>query len=140
MKKRILAQLQVLDDALGAWRRYRKIAFQDLAANRDVQYMVCHAMLLAIQAAIDSAMGIAVMKTPKRPGTYRETFALLGDHDIIPRDLARELSRLAGFRNLLVHEYTALDFDRVFRTLQDDMQVLESFRDHVKVFLRENDL
>ena len=40
--------------------------------------MVCHAMLLALQASIDIATGIAVTKTSKRPDTYRETFQLLG--------------------------------------------------------------
>jgi Uncharacterized conserved protein len=94
---RILSQLQVLDDALRAWDRYRQIPFEKLDGETDTQYMVCHAMLLSIQASVDIATGIAVMKTPRRPDTYRETFLVLGRSGIIPEDLAKEMSRLARF-------------------------------------------
>jgi uncharacterized protein YutE (UPF0331/DUF86 family) len=132
---RLLAQIQVLDEALRAWERYQKIPFEKLAGDTDTQYMVCHAMLLAIQASVDSATGIAVMKTPRRPDTYRETFLVLGKSGIIPEALAKEMSRLAGFRNILVHEYSALDLHRVYRILQDDQKTLHAFME----FIQENE-
>lgn len=135
---RILAQLQALDDALEAWERYRQIPYEEFVREKDVRYMVCHALLLAIQSAIDIATAIAVMKTPKRPDTYRETFLVLGRSSIIPEEIARELSTLAGFRNLLVHEYTALDTGRVYRFLQGNWQTLAAFRDTIRDFLKEN--
>jgi uncharacterized protein YutE (UPF0331/DUF86 family) len=135
---RILAQLQTLDEALSAWQRYRQIPFETFAGNKDTQYMVRHAMLLAIQSSIDIATGIAVMKTPRRPDTYRETFQVLGKFQIIPEDLATELSKLAGFRNILVHEYTGLDTKHVYRILKDNWQALETFRKLIKKFIKEN--
>jgi len=45
---------------------------------------------------------------------------------------------LAGFRNLLVHEYTALDTGRVYRFLQGNWQTLAAFRDTIRDFLKEN--
>jgi len=45
---RILAQVQTLDEALEAWLRYQQIPYDKFAAEKDTQYMVCHAMLLAI--------------------------------------------------------------------------------------------
>lgn len=101
--------------------------------------MVCHGMLLALQASIDIATGIAVIKTPKRPDTYRETFHLLGRYSIIPEDLAVDLSRLAGFRNLLVHEYAGLDMDQVYRILQTKWQTLDTFRSLIRDFIREHE-
>jgi len=135
---RILAQLQTLDDALQAWERYRQIPFENLAQEKDTQYMVCHALLLSIQASVDIATVIAVMKTPRRPDTYRETFQVLGKFRIIPEDLAKELSRLAGFRNILVHEYTTLDIHRLYRILQDDHKTMKAFMNLVKAFIKEN--
>jgi uncharacterized protein YutE (UPF0331/DUF86 family) len=66
---RILTQVQALDDALAAWKRYQQIPFEKLEQDTDTQYMVCHAMLLSIQAAVDIATGIVVIKTP-RPARY----------------------------------------------------------------------
>jgi len=137
---RILAQLQTLDEALSAWQRYlQEVTFEKFAQEKDTQYMVCHAMLLAIQASIDLATSMAVKKTPRRPDTYRETFHVLGKFQIIPENLAREMSRLASFRNILVHEYTALDVKQVYHILQDDVNTMNSFRKLVKEFVIEEE-
>jgi uncharacterized protein YutE (UPF0331/DUF86 family) len=133
---RILAQVQSLDEALEAWGRYQEIPFEKFAAEKDIQYMVCHAMLLAIQSSIDIATGMAVMKTPRRPDTYRETFHVLGKHGIIPEELAAGMATLAGFRNILVHEYTGLDTRRVYRILRENRATLDEFRDAAKEFVR----
>jgi uncharacterized protein YutE (UPF0331/DUF86 family) len=136
---RILAQLQTLDEALMAWERYStEVPFEQFAQDKDTQYMVYHAMLLSIQASIDLATGIAVMKTPRRPGTYRETFYVLGKFGIISEELAGEMSKLAGFRNILVHEYTGLDVIRVYSILKDDFKMMDTFRTTVKKFVKEN--
>ena len=133
---RILAQVQTLDEALEAWQRYQQIPYEKFAQEKDTQYMVCHAMLLAIQASIDIATGMAVMKTPRRPDTYRETFHVLGKFQIVPEELASEMASLAGFRNILVHEYTGLDTKRVYRILQDNWQTMDLFRKSAKKFVR----
>lgn len=136
---RILAQLQTFEEAFLAWQRYSaEIPFEKFAQDKDTQYMVCHAMLLTIQASLDLATNMAVKKTPKRPDTYRETFHVLGKFGIIPIELAGEMSRLAGFRNILVHEYTALDVKRIYRILKDDINTLDAFKNLVKKFVNEN--
>ena len=38
-----------------------------------------------------------------KPMTYKETFEILGQAELITYKLAEELSGLAGFRNVLVH-------------------------------------
>jgi len=135
---RILTQMQSLDDALRAWERYRAIPREVLERDQDTQYMVCHAMLLAIQSTVDIATGIAVDKTPRRPATYRETFLVLGASGIIPEDLARDMSRLAGFRNILVHEYSTLDISRVYAILQEDQKTVQKFRDCAGRYVKED--
>jgi uncharacterized protein YutE (UPF0331/DUF86 family) len=63
---------------------------------------------------------------------------VLGKFRIIPEDLAKEMSRLAGFRNILVHEYTALDIHQVYGVLQNDLDTMNTFRDLAKEFVKEN--
>ncbi|MEN6609885.1 MAG: DUF86 domain-containing protein [Methanoregulaceae archaeon] len=136
---RLLAQVQTLDETLEAWQRYQQIPFEKFEREKDTQYMVCHAMLLAIQASIDLATGMAVMKTPRRPDSYRETFHVLGKSGIIPEELAGAMARLAGFRNILVHEYTGLDTHHIHRILLEDWQTMDRFRNLVKTFIREQE-
>ncbi|WP_292369862.1 type VII toxin-antitoxin system HepT family RNase toxin [Methanoregula sp. UBA64] len=136
---RLLSQVQTLDETLAAWQRYQQIPFETFDREKDTQYMVCHAMLLAIQASIDLATGMAVAKTPKRPDSYRETFYVLGKSGIIPEELATGMARLAGFRNILVHEYTGLDTRRVHGILMEDWQTMDRFRGLVKKFIRDQE-
>jgi uncharacterized protein YutE (UPF0331/DUF86 family) len=70
----------------------------------------------------------------KKPATYRETFDLLGQADMISEELAGELSDLAGFRNVFVHIYWDLDLDVIYSILQNDLKTLRRFRDEIKEF------
>lgn len=52
----LLEHLRALDEALRDWERYReKVSLRDLRSDRDARNMVLHAMLVAIQSAIDIA-------------------------------------------------------------------------------------
>lgn len=60
---------------------------------------------------------------------------MLARGHILPESFAEQLSKIAGFRNVLIHEYLAIDPIKVYEALQklDDM---EAFIDHVHSFLR----
>jgi len=83
-RERILAYLSEMVDALDDWERYRSgTTLEQMVSNRDTRNMVLHAMLIAIQAAIDIGQHILVANRWERPGSYRDTFELLGAHGVI---------------------------------------------------------
>jgi len=55
-----------------------------------------------------SGLGLAA------PAEYREVFSELGRHGIIPLDFADIIVPLAGFHNILVHEYLKVDLRQVY--------------------------
>lgn len=63
----------------------------------------------AVQAAIDLASHVVATEAYGIPGTLAETFTLLERQRILEPDLADRLRRMTGFRNVAVHEYTAVD-------------------------------
>ena len=133
----ILAHLRELDEAAGDWERYRSITLEDLMTDRDRRNMVLHALLVSIQASIDIANHLVAASSSRRPETYRESFTILCDEGLIPEDLGAQLSDLAGFRNVLVHLYCRLDLDEVYGVLQDDLPVVNRYRDLVRAMLRD---
>ena len=133
----ILAHLRELDEAAGDWERYRSITLEDLRTDRDKRNMVLHALLVSIQASIDIANHLIAASSSRRPETYRESFAILCDEGLIPEDLSVQLSDLAGFRNVLVHLYCRLNLDEVYGVLQDDLPVVNRYRDLVRAMLRD---
>jgi uncharacterized protein YutE (UPF0331/DUF86 family) len=56
---------------------------------------------------------------------------------LIPKDLGTRLSDLAGFRNVLVHLYCRLNLDEVYGVLQNDLPVVNQYRDLVRAMLRD---
>ncbi len=70
-----------------------------------------------------------------KPATYRETFEILGKDGILPNPLAKELSALAGFRNVLVHIYWDLDLKQIYAILQRDLVFIEDFAEIMRQHL-----
>ena len=135
-RERVLAYLAELVAALEDWERYRsRISQEQLLRDRDTRNMVLHAMLVAIQAAIDIGQHILVAHRWERPGSYRETFDLLVAHGVVSQDLGEQLAGLAGFRNALVHVYWKLDFEAVHRVFLAETEPLRAFCTVVKRLL-----
>ena len=134
---RIISHLRELSESLEDWRRYQSISIEELRMDRDKRNMVLHALLISIQSAIDIATYVIAENGLKKPSTYRETFEILEEAQIIPEDLANDLSDLAGFRNVLVHIYWELDLDVVYGILRNDLKVLMAFKKIVKELLEE---
>ena len=134
---RIISHLRELSESLEDWRRYQCISIEELRMDRDKRNMVLHALLISIQSAIDIATYVIAENGLKKPSTYRETFEILEEAQIISEDLANDLSDLAGFRNVLVHIYWELDLDVVYGILRNDLKVLMAFKKIVKELLEE---
>jgi uncharacterized protein YutE (UPF0331/DUF86 family) len=80
---------------------------------------VKYSFVTAIEAAIDVAQHLCASEQWGAPSTNAEAFAILARHRVVGDDLARRLGSAVGFRNVLVHEYIAVDDDRVVAALAD---------------------
>lgn len=72
-------------------------------------------LYLAIQYVLDIGSHIVAAESWGLPGSYREVIEKLGDHGVLPREFARELAPMAGFRNILQHGYVQLDLEQLDR-------------------------
>lgn len=131
---RLISCIRELSDTLNDWERYQGIPLEQFRSDRDTRNMVLHAMLVSIQSSIDIATEIIAMKGLRRPASYRDTFGILAEEGILSLDLARPLSDLAGFRNVLVHIYWDLNLVQVYGILQRDLPQLQEFLSEMKTF------
>ncbi len=79
---------------------------------------------IAIQAALDIAAHIVADERYGVPDTNRGFFELLVRYGWLPRDLAEPLSKMVGFRNILVHSYERVDpaeVEKIVRFHLDDL-------------------
>lgn len=70
---------------------------------------IAHTLQLAIQATLDIASHIVSEHRLGEPETNRQLFELLSKKLILATQLCDTLQKMAGFRNILVHGYQAVD-------------------------------
>ncbi len=97
--------------------------------ERDVreERFVLHTLQLAIQAALDVASHIVADDQLGEPRQYRDLFLTLVEAGWLPRELSEPLTQMAGFRNLVVHGYEAIDLATVRRILDRRLGDLTAF-------------
>jgi uncharacterized protein YutE (UPF0331/DUF86 family) len=82
---------------------------------------------LAIQAVLDVGHHLVADLRLALPSDNKELFEQLARHKVLSVRLSQKLVRMAGFRNLLVHEYMEIDRHRVFAILQRELGDFEKF-------------
>ena len=60
----------------------------------------------------------------------------MGELAVLPVDFARKLTPIAGFRNILIREYLSVDWDEVYKHLQDLNDIIR-FADFIREWLRQ---
>ena len=60
----------------------------------------------------------------------------MGELAVLPVDFARKLAPIAGFRNILIREYLSVDWDEVYKHLQDLNDIIR-FADFIREWLRQ---
>jgi uncharacterized protein YutE (UPF0331/DUF86 family) len=69
---------------------------------------------VAAQCCIDICHRIIALEGAQKPRDYYEAILRMGELGVLPPDFAEQLAPIAGFRNVLIHEYLAVDWDEVY--------------------------
>jgi len=98
----------------------------DLSLHNDVLFSLFTVCQLVIDVAseLSARQGLAF-------DDYTEAVRNLGQMDLVEDDVLGHLERLPGLRNVVVHEYATLDFDRVVDAL-DDLDPIRVFLEAVR--------
>jgi uncharacterized protein YutE (UPF0331/DUF86 family) len=91
---------------------------------------------VAAQSCIDIGHRIISLEGARKPVDYYDAILRMGELGVLPAGFARHLAPLAGFRNVLVHEYLTVDWDEVYGVLHR-LGDLERFAEYVRLWLRQ---
>ncbi len=100
---------------------------QALRLDESLRNDVCFDVIQAVQACIDLAIHACAHEALGVPEGPASAFALLARHEVIEAELAERLTLAAGLRNLIVHQYTDLDFARLVQAVTAGMTDLDAF-------------
>ena len=124
----VQTRLATIREYLTLLRRIRRLADERHFVKDPLIYGNAERYLqLAIQAVLDVSHHIVADKQLGLPADSKEVFGLLATHKVLSPRLSKKLTSMAGFRNVLVHEYLEIDRRRVYRALKEDLRDFEQF-------------
>lgn len=138
-----MVDAEVVQNRLAALNEYvarlgakQHLTLAEMIADQDVYFAIQHLLQLASQAAIDIAVHILASDFSLRADNYRDVILSLGSEGVFPLEFAQRFAGIAGFRNILIHEYLAVDPARVHHLLQVGLDDFRTFARHVTEYLK----
>jgi uncharacterized protein YutE (UPF0331/DUF86 family) len=108
-------------------KRYKGFSKEKIQKNIDIRGAVERYLYLEAQAVIDLAEAVIAHNDFRKPSTMSDAFYILNEEKIIPVKLTEKLVRMVGFRNVLAHDYEDIDYDIVYKVLQEGLNDIEVF-------------
>ncbi|MBX3015681.1 MAG: DUF86 domain-containing protein [Caldilineaceae bacterium] len=110
------------------YTREAPLAFAD---DFDTQDIVVLNLMRAAEQAVDLANYLVRKQQLGVPQNSKESFLLLGQAGVINVDLAEQLGRMVGFRNIAVHEYQRLELAKVVDIVENHLIDFQRFTQQI---------
>jgi len=124
----IYSKFRDINESVERLRGFRDVALDEFLSDSDKQDIASFRLIVATEAAIDICLHIAAKMLKRVPDEYAACFQLLGEHELIDRDLSSRLAKMARFRNLLIHRYWQIDYTRLYQIITGpDIEDLSAF-------------
>ncbi|MDP3764690.1 MAG: DUF86 domain-containing protein [bacterium] len=137
-KDLVQRKISLIQDDLSNLAQLSSFSIEEIAGDFLKQATVERLLERIISRAIDiNEHLIAELATANTvpPKDYRETFFRLSDLNIYPKEFAKEIAKSIGTRNLLVHEYDKIDYEKVYASIGDCLKDYHQYVDYIIKFL-----
>ncbi|MFW5979647.1 MAG: type VII toxin-antitoxin system HepT family RNase toxin [Halanaerobium sp.] len=133
-RKLIINKLNELNKYLTQLRKYKGVSREELENDLDKLWAVERGLQLSIQIILDignhilSEKGIVVEN-------YMDIFKELVKLEVIPEDFGNQIKGMAGFRNILVHEYAEVDIDIIIKVLNNSLNDFGKYAEYINNYI-----
>ena len=120
--------MKKIENILRKLENKKSISYEEFEKNSDIQDIVLYNLQVAIEVCLDIGSHIISEKAFGTPEIYSDIARILAKNKVIPENFETIFIKMAGFRNIIVHEYLQIDLKRVYNNLQR----LQDFREYIK--------
>lgn len=122
------SRLNALEDYLTKLRAFRKFKKQEFLKNAALHDLAERYLHLMAECLIDLGNHLIADQNLGSPGSFREIFQILQEHDYLSEDLSATLQKWTGYRNILVHDYLKIDHEIAYNIIKEDFKEIEEFK------------
>ena len=132
-KERILAKIDELDTYSNELTQIIPASFEEY--QRTERKRACERLLqLCIECVIDVCRLFVSGLRLGLPSEENDLFDKMLKKKILSKEMNSLLKEMRGFRNILVHEYAAVDDELVFKTMKEKLDDFKRFKKEVLDF------
>lgn len=133
----VRSRLATLTEMLSILKRHQKLSLKAYLEDRERQLVIEHALLVGIQSILDLATHVLADSDVRDISDYRDALLKLARIKVLPSHFSEQIADMAGFRNLLIHEYQEINPQKVHQFLTQRLTDFEEFirylRDHFRL-------
>ncbi len=130
----VFLKLQELEKYLYELEKYQGITVEEMENDLTKLWAVQHGLQLSIQVILDTGNHILAEKGISIK-EYADIFPELARLGVIPKNYAENIKGMAGLRNLLVHEYTGIELERIAAFINNNLGDFNHFASYVLSYL-----
>ena len=119
-------RLEAFNTYLDRIERIGESSEQEFVSTPAIHHLAERYLHLAMESALDLVNHWIAFQSLRTPESYRDTFSVLEESEEIDATLAERLRAWEGFRNILVHEYIAIDHRIAYRAIKEDVSDLRA--------------
>lgn len=129
----IMRKLESLARCVSRIEEKRPDTLRRLIEDIDTQDILSINLERAVQVSVDIGAHIIADLSMPPPKTMGEVFTILSEEGLIPLEAGVALRKAVSFRNLSVHAYDNVDWERVFDIVHER---LDDFRKFAEAIIR----
>ena len=127
----VLRKLASLKEYRGQIQEYAAIPLKTYRSDWKAQRIIERTLQMMIELCVDIASHIVSDDGLRTPETYADTFRVLGDEGILSPEQTAVMERMAKFRNIVVHQYEAVDAEIVVLLLRKHLDDFTRFAESI---------
>lgn len=128
-------KLDTLGKYLAIIGRKVPVTADQLVVDDDLRGVLERNLQLACEVVLDVANQLIAEFRFRTPEEYKESIRILGEAGVLDASFANEFADMAGFRNILVHDYLVIDYEKVADILNNRLGDFERFAREVSRYL-----
>lgn len=131
----LLRKLASLAEYRGQLEEYSVLGVEQYRSDWKIQRIVERTLQMMIETCADVAGHVISDGAFRTPDTYADTFRVLGENGVLTGELTAVMEKMAKFRNVVIHQYEAVDAEIVVLVLRRHLGDFQLFSEAIVRFL-----
>ncbi len=133
----VYRKLSELENYLSQIREYTTITLDSYRSDWKAQRVIERTLQIMIETCADIANHIISDSGMRAPTSYSDTFKVLFENSVIDPGLYEIMSKMAKFRNIVVHQYEGIDPEIVISILKKNLNDFIEYKKSIIDFFKK---